>query len=49
MRIAKANAAKRTKTERDMAAKLNPYGYNGRRTPGTRRTRAAHGTVRPKA
>ena len=39
MRIAKAGAARRAKTKRDMAAKLHPFVYNGRRTPGTRRTR----------
>lgn len=48
MRVAKANAARRKQTKRDMDAKMMPYQGQGRRTPGVRRTRTPHGTVRPK-
>jgi len=46
--LAKANAARRSKTKKDMQAKLGPYRGNGRRTPGVRRTRTAAGKTRPK-
>lgn len=48
MRVAKANAARRKQTKQDMNAKMMPYQGQGRRTPGVRRTRTPHGTVRPK-
>ena len=46
--LAKANAAKRAKTKKDMEVKMAPYRGQGRRTPGVRRTRTAHGKTRPK-
>ena len=46
--LAKANAARRSKTKKDMQAKLGPYRGNGRRTPGVPRTRTAAGKTRPK-
>jgi hypothetical protein len=46
--LAKANAAKRSKTKKDTEVKIAPYRGQGRRTPGVRRTRTAHGKTRPK-
>jgi len=49
MHIAKENAARRTQTKKAMDVKMRPWGTNGRRTPGRRRTRVPHGATRPKS